>query len=184
MATGLCLVVLVVAGWFGYEHYFVVNSHDKATAAALCGKSLTKPDASGTPTAASTTKPADPLALSPRAVTVNVYNATDRTGLAAITAAELKSRGFKIGQIANDPVNETVTSPALVRGSPADLAVLQVVESEVKGSMQVFVHRGNATVDLVLGNGYQQLNTPAQVTAALRSAKAADAKKAAKLACQ
>lgn len=183
MATGVCLVVLAAGGWFGYQHV-EGKGHDKATAAALCGKTLTtKHSSSGTPTATGATKPADPLRLARGDVTVNVYNATDRTGLAAITANELRSRGFKIGKVSNDPVKETVTATALVRGSAAGLARLQVIEAQVHGSMQVFDHRTNTTVDLVLGNGYQRLNSSAQVDAALRAATAADAKAAAKPSC-
>lgn len=184
IAAGLCVVLLAVGGWFGYQQAYGGKSHDKAAAAALCGKTVTTgKGASGRPTTTATTKPADPKALTPHQVTVNVYNATSRTGLAAITANELRSRGFRIGKVANDPVQETVTSSALVRGSAADLARLQFVEAQIGGSIQGFDHRTNATIDLVVGNRYHALSTPAQVAAAVRAATAADAKKAAKPAC-
>ncbi|MCZ9338178.1 LytR C-terminal domain-containing protein, partial [Streptomyces sp. TRM76130] len=39
----------------------------------------------------------------PGAVTVNVLNATTRSGLAKKTADELKKRGFRIGDVGNAP---------------------------------------------------------------------------------
>ena len=56
--------------------------------------------------------------------TVDVYNATDRDGLAATTAEDLELRAFTIGEVANDPAGETVTGSATVRYTEggADLA--------------------------------------------------------------
>ena len=39
----------------------------------------------------------------PGTITVNVFNATPRSGLAKHTADELKKRGFKIGKVGNAP---------------------------------------------------------------------------------
>jgi YbbR domain-containing protein len=117
-------------------------------------------------------------------VTVNVYNATNRTGLAAITASQLRSRGFKIGQITNDPLHEAITASAQVRGSASQLARLQFIGAQVGGTTQAFDHRTNETVDLVLGNGYRQLRSPAQVTVAINADAAMDAKAAVKPICR
>ncbi|MFD0329774.1 LytR C-terminal domain-containing protein [Streptacidiphilus monticola] len=65
---------------------------------------------------------ASPSALpSPSAITVNVYNATTRTGLAGNTANQLKARGFKIGKIGNAPatLDHKVTTTGEIIGGAA-----------------------------------------------------------------
>lgn len=57
----------------------------------------------------------------PEAVTVNVYNATDRTGLAQDTADALESRGFRIGAVDNAlaELDGSVAATGLLIGAPA-----------------------------------------------------------------
>ena len=52
--------------------------------------------------AACSTVAAAPPSLDPAAVTLRVYNATDKAGLATTVANSLKERGFTVGEIAND----------------------------------------------------------------------------------
>ena len=70
-----------------------------ASAAGSAGDCVKHAVASASPaagaTAAALPKPAQ--------ITVNVYNATTRTGLAKDTADELRKRGFKIGDVGNAP---------------------------------------------------------------------------------
>lgn len=115
--------------------------------------------------------PASPATAAPlpasRTITVNVYNATDRAGLARTTATDLGKRGFRVGRVANDPKNATVAATAEVRYGPKGAAQAKVVAAQVQGATLVVDKRGDATVDLVLGDAYAGLATPAQVAAAL-----------------
>ena len=117
-----------------------------------------KPSASG-----SDTSPAK--APKPSTITVNVYNATDRSGLAKDTADELKKRGFKIGEVDNAPaeLDKKVKEPGLLLGTPAakqdgSLAVLgaHLAKADTKTDT---ARKGKAakSVDLVIGSGYKAL---------------------------
>ncbi|WP_103503073.1 MULTISPECIES: LytR C-terminal domain-containing protein [Streptomyces] len=93
----------------------------------------------------------------PSTITVNVYNATDRTGFAKETADALAARGFVIGEVDNAPdeLADEVPVGGLLRGSDAaqETGALQVLGSHVgddeaeTGS----VEREGGEVDLILG---------------------------------
>ncbi|MEI2775161.1 MAG: LytR C-terminal domain-containing protein [Tetrasphaera sp.] len=93
----------------------------------------------------------------PADVTVNVYNATARAGLAADVAAELKRRGFVLGKVTNDPLKRTITGAAEVRfgknGNKESLTIAHLVS----GSKRKLDKRKSATVDLVIGNAFVEL---------------------------
>jgi len=108
---------------------------------------------------------AAPVAPAARQITVNVYNATPRHGLAASTADQLKQRGFTIGKVTNDPLKADLPGAAQIRGSAA--AILRVVAAEVAGAQITRDARADSSVDLVLGAAFAALATPAQVSAAL-----------------
>jgi hypothetical protein len=104
--------------------------------------------------------------------TLNVYNSTTRHGLAANTAAELKSRGFVIGQVTNDPLKANLSVSAQVRGGKASTAEMREVAAEVPGAQVQTDARNDPSVDLVLGTGFTTLATTQQVNAALQAASA------------
>lgn len=108
-----------------------------------------------------------PAAVPAGQIKVNVYNATDRRGLAARVAGELKRRGFRIGKVDNDPLGRTVTAAAEVRHSSAGARAARTVTAQVGDVVAVPDERQNATVDLVLGAGFVRLQAPQQVAAAL-----------------
>jgi LytR cell envelope-related transcriptional attenuator len=103
-------------------------------------------------------------------ITVNVYNSTNRKGLAAATAVQLKQRGFTIGQVTNDPLKAHLTQAAQVRGGTTGQADMRVVAAEVPGTQYQADTRTDRSVDLVLGTAFTALASPAQVTAALAAA--------------
>lgn len=105
-----------------------------------------------------------------RTITVNVYNATDRSGLARSTATDLGARGFRVAKVANDPLNKTVAASAEVRHGPKGAAQAKVVAAQVPGAVLVVDKRTDATVDLVLGEAFAGVATPAQVASALAPA--------------
>lgn len=100
-------------------------------------------------------------------VKVNVYNATDRRGLAARVAAELKKRGFRVRQVDNDPAERTVTGAAEVRHSTAGADAARTVAAQVGDVVSVPDQRPDASVDLVLGAAFVRLLAPAEAAAAL-----------------
>jgi hypothetical protein len=170
------VTVLAVLGW-GSVQLFGVFGGGKADAAALaCGaksKATAAPSASGTgapgasASAAAAVVTFAPLAAGhvpkPNAITVNIYNATDRAGLAGQTAALLKKRGFIIGKIGNAPaaLQHKVLGTAQVTGNSAAAARMTVVGSEVVGAKPTTDLRKDASVDLVLGNGFSGALTTA-----------------------
>jgi hypothetical protein len=143
ITLGVVALMLFFAFWYAYSYY---QDSDKARAAP-----------STTCTTATTT-----AALRPAQVTVNVYNATDRNGLAAKTAAEVRKRGFKVSTVSNDPLDRNVTSAAEVRYGTKGAASSKLVLALVKGSKAVKDKRTDATVDLVLGARFTALAAPAK----------------------
>lgn len=134
----LVVIVLMLfsAFWYAYSYY----------------------QASGRPSALPTTTcPPKPGAKKPASITVNVYNATDRNGLAARTATALRQRGFKVSTVANDPLQKTVAGPAEVRHGRSGAAAGKVVAALVKGAKSIQDGRPDASVDLVLGEKFTAL---------------------------
>ncbi|MGW7352253.1 LytR C-terminal domain-containing protein [Streptomyces sp. NPDC054784] len=101
----------------------------------------------------------------PAGITVNVLNATARSGLAADTAAELKKRGFKVGEVSNAPkaLDKKVKGSGLLIGAtgPDTSARFEVLGSHLSGADTRYDERKGADVDLVLGDAYKKL-TPAK----------------------
>jgi hypothetical protein len=134
------LLALFFAFWYAYSYY-----RDSTVTAS---PRTTEP----------TCTPFDPKAPAPGNTTVNVYNATDKNGLAGRTALELERRGFTVGAVANDPLNRKVPGPAEVRFGPKGKARAQIVAPlGGKGTKQVADKRKDATVDLVLGDTFTKL---------------------------
>ncbi|MFR9790348.1 LytR C-terminal domain-containing protein [Streptomyces sp. MB22_4] len=96
----------------------------------------------------------------PGRITVNVYNATARTGLAKDTADQLRKRGFKIGDVGNagKDYDKKVKGAGLVLGPASAVGTsLPVLGAQVAGAEQRPDGRKGATLDLVLGDGFKGL---------------------------
>lgn len=104
-------------------------------------------------------------ALLPRAVTVNVYNSTDRTGLAASVAKSLRTQGFKVGEVANDPLGRAISGVGEIRHGRLGAAAATLAATRLSGARLVVDARTDATVDLVLGNKFVALSAPPKVAA-------------------
>jgi hypothetical protein len=113
-----------------------------------------------------------PAALSPGQVTVNVYNATNRAGLAADTAKNVKARGFVVAAVANDPAKKKIDGVGEVRFGPNGKPGAELVVALLDGVTPLQDTRADASVDLVLGNGFKALN-PAPTTTSAPPASAA-----------
>lgn len=102
-----------------------------------------------------------PVELS--SVTANVYNGTDRAGLAAATGSALGALGVVVNQEANwpagsyDGVVQVVSGPL---GVTAAYSVARLFEGAV---VALDSTRNDETVDVVLGQAYQSMLSPDQV---------------------
>ncbi|MFF4350594.1 LytR C-terminal domain-containing protein [Streptomyces sp. NPDC001530] len=165
------LVFLVVAsvtalgliGWGTLQLIDVfTGGGDKATAAgpkADCASKVT-PSASASTAAAAAAAAATALPK-PGQITVNVLNATPRSGLARETADELEKRGFKIGDVGNatDAYDKKVDGTGILLGSKtAYAAALPVLNTQLSGAELKTDGRKQATeVDLIIGTAFKSL---------------------------
>ena len=146
ITLGVVALMLFFAFWYAYSYYQDSNKPKASTPAPSC-------------TATST-------ARTPAQVTVNVYNATERTGLAAKTAADVRKRGFKISTVSNDPLQKKVSGAAEVRYGPTGRESAKLVLTLVKGSKAVKDSRTDSSVDLVLGAKFTALTAPKKASSA------------------
>ncbi|GAA6527675.1 LytR C-terminal domain-containing protein [Intrasporangium sp. DVR] len=103
--------------------------------------------------------------LTPADVTINVYNATGRQGLALATSKRAADRGFKIANVSNDPLKKTIKAPAQIRYGPAGEESAKLLAQHVKGAVLARDKRKGDTVDLVLGNAWKQFGPAPTATA-------------------
>lgn len=98
----------------------------------------------------------------PSAVTVNVYNATPRTGLAKDTADALKKRGFTIGKVGNASAayDKKVKGTAILLGGPKAQDALKVLGTQLSaGDLKTDPARKSAAdIDLIIGEGFAALD--------------------------
>jgi hypothetical protein len=137
-AITLVAVAAILIGVFYYASSYWNQGPSRSAASVTC-----TPNPSGGITAGQ--------------VTVNVYNATKRNGLAASTAKSLKERGFVIGTTSNDPAKKAIAAPAEVRFGPAGEKAAALVIALVTGALPVKDSRADGSVDLVLGDGFTTL---------------------------
>ncbi|MHA7293080.1 LytR C-terminal domain-containing protein [Arthrobacter sp. HLT1-21] len=103
------------------------------------------------------TCPAGPFEVqSPSAVTVNLYNSTTIDGLAGTVGESLQGRAFVVGEVANRTVNR-VGMTAIVVSGPTGYANAFTVQRQIPGTTFVEDERTDATVDVVVGSGFETL---------------------------
>ncbi|MGW6568467.1 LytR C-terminal domain-containing protein [Streptomyces sp. NPDC054975] len=163
MAAGAAVVVLGAAGWgtFQLVDVFSGGSGDTKTTAGRGGDCKPAPKPTAAPVAA-LPKPAQ--------ITVNVYNATPRSGLAKSTADELKKRGFVIGKVGNAPAayDKKVPGAAILLGAPgATKGAFSVLGTQLKGAATKTDGRATADLDLIIGTAFKNLDPKATADAAL-----------------
>jgi hypothetical protein len=161
--VGAAISGLLVVGVGAYGLVSLVTAPDQHSAASAC-----KQGSSPALTTRDQSKNAAGAGVSQ--FTLNVYNSTDRKGLAAHTAAELKARGFAIGQVTNDPLKSKLNGAAQVRGAGASNIELREVAAEVQGAQIQTDSRNDPSIDLVLGSTFDTLASASQVSAALHAA--------------
>lgn len=97
----------------------------------------------------------------PDSITVNVLNATKKSGLAKSTSEELKKRGFKAGEVGNAPasLDRKVKKAGVLVGAPGSetSARLEVLATQLKGTDTKYDERKGKDLDLVIGDAFKKL---------------------------
>ncbi|MCX4763306.1 LytR C-terminal domain-containing protein [Streptomyces sp. NBC_01275] len=174
-----CGTALGVAGWGTLQLIDVfTGGGGTASAAGSSSECSTKADtktSAGASTGTGTSKasPASSTAALPQPaqITVNVFNATTRSGLAKTTADELKKRGFKIGDVGNasKEYDKKVTGTGILLGPASSLNTsLPVLATQLTAAeRRTDAARKGAELDLIIGNGFKALSSQADATEAL-----------------
>ncbi|MET7742103.1 LytR C-terminal domain-containing protein [Streptomyces sp. NPDC005385] len=152
------VAALGLIGWGTLQLIDVFTGGGKASAAgtkADCGSKASPAAKASAAAAVAGTLP------KPGQITVNVFNATPRSGLAKQTADELKKRGFKIGDVGNATAaydKKVEGAGLLLGGKDADRAALPVLNTQLSGAQLKTDGRSQpTTVDLIIGNGFKTL---------------------------
>lgn len=132
----IVLLILFFASWYAMS-YIRADSSPSATTSS----------SSGSPS----------CDLTPAQVEVNVYNATDREGLAGRVAKDLKERGFVVKTVANDPKQVEVTGRGQLRHGANGAKGATLLTQHVGTFTDATDDRERAAVDVVLGPGYRHL---------------------------
>jgi hypothetical protein len=173
---------VVVVGLIGYGTLQLINvfggggqgKGDGATQAAAAKKQQCRASTSPSGASAATSAAASPDSTAlpaPGVITINVYNATSKSGLAKDTADQLAARGFKIGTFGNAPpeYDRKVTQSALLLGGTKATAALKVVSAQVTGTVtKVDAKRSGTTVDVMIGKGFKKLSAEKAAAKALK----------------
>ncbi|MFF7447732.1 MULTISPECIES: LytR C-terminal domain-containing protein [unclassified Streptomyces] len=164
VATVASVTALGLVGWGTLQliEVFTGNS-DQASAAGTKADCGTKASPSASPTAG-TAYPA------PAKITVNVFNATPRAGLAKKTADELKKRGFRIGDVGNASAefDKKVKGTGLLLGPTSAVSTsLPVLGTQLAGAQARPDGRKGTDLDLIIGTGFRSLTAKATADKAL-----------------
>ena len=101
------------------------------------------------------------MPVTPPDVQVAVFNASDRSGLAGRTASDLTARTFTVTRTGDYPVSIAGTSQ--INFGEAGLAHAYTLATHLTDPVLVLDLRGDATVDLVLGEEFTALVEPGAV---------------------
>ncbi|MGY0068623.1 LytR C-terminal domain-containing protein [Streptomyces sp. QTS137] len=159
------VAALGVAGW-GTLQLFDVFTGGGTPASAVGVKAGCATKASPSP------GPSPSAALpGPDRITVNVLNATTRSGLAKKTADELKKRGFRIGDVGN----ATKEYDKLVKGTGVLLGPVSALKTSLPvlgtqladAERRTEASRKGGEIDLIIGDDFTRLTAEADADRAL-----------------
>lgn len=101
-------------------------------------------------------------------IKINVFNATNHTGLAANVAADFRNRRFQVDKV-QDAEQDQPDAVAILRYGPKAIGAAHLLrayflnESETQFDLQ----REDAFVDVVIGGRFKQLATPTEMRQAV-----------------
>ncbi len=102
-------------------------------------------------------------------VSINVYNSTNRVGLAGDTADVMRARGFIVKKVANDPKTPKVAGVGEIRYGPKAEAAAQLLTYYLPGAELVPLGRTGKNVDFVVGKQFDAVTGDGEVAAAMAS---------------
>ncbi|WFE30834.1 LytR C-terminal domain-containing protein [Solwaraspora sp. WMMD791] len=102
-------------------------------------------------------------------VRLNVFNATDTSGLATNVADDLGNRNFQIEEAANDPEGRRIDGVAVLRYGPKAVGSAHLMRAYFldQATTEYDPAREDDIVDVVIGNGFRQLATTTEVNQSL-----------------
>ncbi|WP_176308377.1 LytR C-terminal domain-containing protein [Micromonospora sp. NBS 11-29] len=100
-------------------------------------------------------------------VRINVYNATDEPGRAGSVADDFRNRKFQVKKVGNE--KKAFDGVAVLRFGPKGVGSAHLLRAYfLNNAVRNFdPNRKDDTVDVVLGNGFQQLATTTEVNQSL-----------------
>jgi hypothetical protein len=105
----------------------------------------------------------------PQDVKINVYNATDKPGLANEVGADFKNRKFQVKNMGNDPAKKAAPKVAVLRYGPKAVGSAWLLRAYFldQADREFDIKRTDEFVDVVLGPQFKQLATTTEVNQAL-----------------
>ena len=102
---------------------------------------------------------ADVVMREPKDIRTNILNGTDRPGLAHSVADAFRDRGFQVEKEATD--GKRITGVAVLRYGPKGVSSAQLLRAYFlnEAKREYDAKRKDDTVDVVLGDSFQQLAT-------------------------
>ncbi|MCW3842697.1 LytR C-terminal domain-containing protein [Micromonospora yasonensis] len=110
---------------------------------------------------------ADVRLREPKDVKINVYNGTDEVGLAGSVADDFRNRKFQVKKEGNAP--KAVDDVAVLRFGPKGVGSAHLLRAYFlnNAKLEPDLKRKDDTVDVILGNSFQQLATTTEVNQSL-----------------
>ena len=154
----------------GDESRTIVSGEDAADAVGGTGSDEANgvPLAEPEPCETTLIAPAEVLPR-PDGVVVNVYNSTNRGGLAGSTAQELSLRGFRINKVENDPLGVSLRGVGEIRYGVNGADNARLLQFFFPDAVLVEDDRGGPRVDISLGRGFEAIEEQGLVAASLAS---------------
>jgi hypothetical protein len=102
-------------------------------------------------------------------IKINVYNATDRPGLAENVASDFANREFTVKTKGNDPLKKKVDKIAVLRYGPKGVGAAWVLRAYflAEADQEFDIARKDDVVDVVIGTKFRQLATPTEMRQSL-----------------
>lgn len=103
--------------------------------------------------------------VDPNKVQLRVYNASAKEGIARNVAGQLTDRGYAVLSVENDPLAgvRLVEGTAEVRYGPGGAKWAESVRKQVPGATLYRDAREGRVIDVVLGERFRRLSTPAEL---------------------
>lgn len=119
---------------------------------------ITLPGGDGPPDDTAVTSSPPVPSVSPSEVSVNVYNAGGVAGAAGRAGEALRTRGFAVATVANDPEGADVPGVAVLRHGPTGVEEATLLLESLPDGVELLEDtRSSSSVDLVLGEQWEDL---------------------------